>query len=64
MTEELSGKILEVDLNNQYFKESSVSKQFITHFLGGPGFAIDLLINEKDYQSDPLDKKNLLIFMT
>ncbi|NVM16688.1 MAG: aldehyde ferredoxin oxidoreductase family protein [Candidatus Lokiarchaeota archaeon] len=64
MTEEVIGKILEVDLNNQYFKENTVSKQLITYLLGGAGFAIDLLLKEKAYQHDPLDKENPLIFMT
>jgi len=64
MTQEVLGKILEVDLKNQSFKESFVNKQLITHLLGGPGFAIDLLMKEKGYQNDPLDANNPLIFMT
>ena len=64
MTQEVLGKILEVDLKNLSFKESFVNKQLITHLLGGPGFAIDLLMKEKGYQNDPLDENNPLIFMT
>ena len=64
MTQEVLGKILEVDLKNQSFKESFTKKQLITSLLGGPGFAIDLLMKEKGYQNDPLDENNPLIFMT
>ncbi len=64
MAQEVLGKILEVDLKNQSFKESFINKQCITSLLGGPGFAIDLLMKEKGYQNDPLDENNPLIFMT
>ncbi|MFX1288532.1 MAG: aldehyde ferredoxin oxidoreductase N-terminal domain-containing protein [Promethearchaeota archaeon] len=64
MTQEEIGKILEVNLYNRTFKENSVHSQLATHLLGGPGFAIDLLMKEKGYQNDPFDKNNPLIFMT
>jgi aldehyde:ferredoxin oxidoreductase len=63
MAESTIGKILEVNLNDQSFQENTVDKQLITHLLGGPGFAINLLMREKAYQHNPLDKNNPLIFV-
>ncbi|MFX0009166.1 MAG: aldehyde ferredoxin oxidoreductase family protein [Candidatus Hermodarchaeota archaeon] len=63
MAENTIGKILEVDLSEQSFQEVTVSKQLITRLLGGPGFAIDLLMREKAYQYNPLDRSNPLIFV-
>ena len=64
MAEEVSGNILEVDLNKQTLKVKAISKQSPSHLLGGPGFAIDILMREKGYQNDPLHSNNPLIFMT
>ena len=58
------GKILEVDLKTQSFKENLYDKNLIKRSLGGPGFAINYLMKEKVYDYGPFDEKNLLIFMT
>jgi len=64
MTFEEFGKFLEVDLSKKSFNEKSISKNLVETFLGGPGFAIDLLMKEKGYQHDPFSDNNPLIFMT
>ncbi len=58
------GSILEVDLKTQTFKKITFNKEVLKSFLGGPGFGIYFLMNNKIYESDPLSKDNPLIFMT
>ncbi len=57
------GKVLEVDLKKKSFSDNFYDNEFIKRFLGGPGFAIDYLMQEKSYENDPLNEKNPLIFM-
>lgn len=61
---EIFGKILEVDLSSESFNEKSIDKNLVKTFLGGPGFGINYLMEEKAYNYDPFDDKNPLIFMT
>ncbi|TFG01403.1 MAG: aldehyde ferredoxin oxidoreductase, partial [Promethearchaeota archaeon] len=58
------GKILEIDLNNRSFNERSIAKEKVKKFLGGTGFAIDYLMEQKAYEYDPLDEKNPFVLMT
>ena len=64
MGKEEFGKILEIDLMNQSFKENFYNEQLVKTFLGGPGFAIHFLMNEKVFNIDPYNDKNPLILMT
>jgi len=58
------GKVLEVDLENDSFSVNEYGREKIEKFLGGPGYAINYLLEEKTYNHDPLDKKNVLALMT
>jgi len=58
------GKVLEVDLENDSFSVNEYGRENIEKFLGGPGYAINYLLEEKTYNHDPLDKKNVLALMT
>jgi len=58
------GKILEVDLENDALKIQNLELTMVEKFLGGPGFAINYLMNETAYEFGPFDKENHLIFMT
>jgi aldehyde:ferredoxin oxidoreductase len=58
------GKVLEVDLENESFIVREYGRANIEKFLGGPGFAINYLLDEKTYNYNPLDKKNVLALMT
>ncbi|MFW9950349.1 MAG: aldehyde ferredoxin oxidoreductase family protein [Candidatus Thorarchaeota archaeon] len=60
----LDKKILEVNLQHESFKEISITEQMVKQFLGGPGFAIHYLMEQKSYNVFPLDPSNPLIFMT
>lgn len=64
MGKEEFGKILEIDLMNQSFKENFYNEQLVKTFLGGPGFAIHFLMNEKVFNIEPYNDKNPLILMT
>jgi len=64
MGKEKSGKILEVNLKNNSFKEIFYDKDLVKTFLGGPGFAIHHLMKEKVYNIDPYSENNPLILMT
>ena len=54
---------MEVDLKKNSFKDHFYDKNYIKKFLGGPGFAIDYLMQEKSYENDPFSEKSPLIFM-
>ncbi len=64
MEKEKSGKILEVNLKNNTFKEIFYEENLVKTFLGGPGFAIHNLMKEKVYKNDPYSENNPLILMT
>ena len=64
MGKEKSGKILEVNLKNNSFKEIFYDKDLVKTFLGGPGFAIHHLMKKKVYNIDPYSENNPLILMT
>ena len=64
MGTEKFGKILEVDLESKSFNEKDIHKDKVKTFLGGPGFAIDYLMREKVFDSEPLSQNNPLILMT
>ncbi|MHA1670395.1 MAG: aldehyde ferredoxin oxidoreductase family protein [Promethearchaeota archaeon] len=58
------GQILEVDLENNSYIVNKYGIKNIEKFLGGPGYAINYLMDEKTHNYDPLDKKNVLALMT
>ncbi|MCJ7650171.1 MAG: aldehyde ferredoxin oxidoreductase, partial [Candidatus Lokiarchaeota archaeon] len=58
------GKILEIDLENDSHTVNKYGRENIEKFLGGPGYAINYLLDEKTYNHDPLDKRNVLALMT
>jgi len=64
MGKKKSGKILEVNLKNNSFKEIFYDKDLVKTFLGGPGFAIRHLMKDKVYKNDPYSENNPLILMT
>ncbi|TFG29749.1 MAG: aldehyde ferredoxin oxidoreductase [Promethearchaeota archaeon] len=58
------GKILKVDLRKRSFHEIGIDKNVVQKYLGGPGFAIEYLMESKVFEYDPLSEHNPLIFMT
>jgi aldehyde:ferredoxin oxidoreductase len=64
LNNDIFGKILEVDLESNSLNFQNITLSKIEKLLGGPGFAIDYLINHKTFEIGPFDKENHLIFMT
>ncbi len=64
MTEAYTNKLLVIDLSHESFKTLSVADTFKTDFIGGKGFGAKLLYDEVPPGTHPLDKNNLLMFMT
>lgn len=64
MSREKVGKILEIDLKKQSFDENYFDLDRIKKLLGGPGFAIDYLLNTRVYEYHPLDENNIIALMT
>ncbi|MBY9018369.1 MAG: aldehyde ferredoxin oxidoreductase, partial [Candidatus Lokiarchaeota archaeon] len=58
------GKILEVDLEKNSYNINKYGRENIEKFLGGPGYAINYLMDEKTFNYDPLDNANVLALMT
>jgi aldehyde:ferredoxin oxidoreductase len=63
MNSENFGKILEVNLKNRTFKEEIINQDTFKMYLGGPGIAINYLLKERVFESEPFDENNPLIFM-
>lgn len=58
----LFGKILRVNLSNKQSKVETFSEQYAKKYIGGKGFAIDILYNELKPGIDPLGPENKLVF--
>ncbi|KQC02876.1 MAG: hypothetical protein APR54_09990 [Candidatus Cloacimonas sp. SDB] len=56
------GKILRVDLTNKKINEETISEEYCRKYLGGVGFAADILLKEVGSEVGPLDPENRLIF--
>jgi len=56
------GKILRVDLTNQKINEEAISEEYCRKYLGGVGFAADILLKEVGPEVGALDPENRLIF--
>lgn len=54
------GKILRIDLSNQFAKEEVVSEELAKNYLGGVGFAFKHLYDEVRPGTAALDKENKL----
>ena len=59
-----NGRILRVDLTKGTTSIQEYSEDFAKKFVGGRGFAIKLLWDELEPNTDPLSSKNMLIFGT
>ncbi|MHA1724498.1 MAG: aldehyde ferredoxin oxidoreductase family protein [Promethearchaeota archaeon] len=57
-------KIIEIDLDHEQLKEKKWESDVIKKYLGGPGFAIKYLLENKAYEYEPLNEKSPFIFMT
>ncbi len=64
MTEAWTNKLLVIDLSNKSSETISVPDVLKTDFIGGKGFGAKLLYDGVPPGTDPLDEKNLLMFMT
>ncbi|WP_304511689.1 aldehyde ferredoxin oxidoreductase N-terminal domain-containing protein, partial [Desulfobacula sp.] len=64
MTETYTNKFLMIDLSCSSFETFPVPDAFKTDFIGGKGFGAKLLYDKVPPGTDPLDKNNLLMFMT
>ncbi|MFX1568845.1 MAG: aldehyde ferredoxin oxidoreductase family protein [Promethearchaeota archaeon] len=60
----LNGKVLEVDLDNEKFREVNISEELSLDYIGGRGLGVRLLSDRLPSKVDPLDPKNILIFST
>jgi aldehyde:ferredoxin oxidoreductase len=56
------GKILRVDLTNKKASEENISEEYCRKYLGGVGFAADILYKEVGPKVGALDPENRLIF--
>jgi aldehyde:ferredoxin oxidoreductase len=56
------GKILRVDLTNKQVNEEAISEEYCRKYLGGVGFAADVLFKEVGPEVGALDPENRLIF--
>ncbi|MFW9977009.1 MAG: aldehyde ferredoxin oxidoreductase family protein [Candidatus Thorarchaeota archaeon] len=59
-----NGKIISVDLSTQTITTISLNEDHARHFIGGSGYASRILYDLLDFDSDPLDPDNILLFMT
>ena len=55
-------KILRVDLSTGQIKKDQISEEYCKKYLGGVGFAADILLKEVDKEVGALDPENRLIF--
>ncbi|MFW9943082.1 MAG: aldehyde ferredoxin oxidoreductase N-terminal domain-containing protein, partial [Candidatus Thorarchaeota archaeon] len=60
----LNGKILEVDLNHEIFREVNISEEVSLDYLGGRGLGVKMLSDRLPAKINPLNPKNLLTFFT
>ncbi|MBQ04617.1 aldehyde ferredoxin oxidoreductase [Candidatus Bathyarchaeota archaeon] len=60
----LNGRILRVNLSDESSKTDSFSEDYAKKFIGGKGFAIDLLYKELSPGIKPLGPENKLVFST
>ncbi|MHA2406797.1 MAG: aldehyde ferredoxin oxidoreductase family protein, partial [Candidatus Ranarchaeia archaeon] len=58
----LNGRILRVNLTNRNFTTESFTESYAKKYIGGKGFAIDILYKELQPGVDPLGPDNKLIF--
>jgi aldehyde:ferredoxin oxidoreductase len=56
------GKILRVNLTDQFAKEEALPLEVAEHYIGGAGFGIKYLFDEVKAGTDPLSPENKLIF--
>jgi aldehyde:ferredoxin oxidoreductase len=56
------GKILRVDLTNSRISEDEISEEYCKKYIGGVGFAADILLKEVGPEVGALDPENRLIF--
>jgi aldehyde:ferredoxin oxidoreductase len=57
-----SGKLLHIDLSKENIWEETLSQEYVNKFIGGRGINAALLWKWITPESDPLGKKNVLIF--
>lgn len=57
------GKILEINLDDQTFREKSYPEEDYKSFFGGSGLASKILYDEYDHLAAPLSAENPMIFM-
>ncbi|MEM2921965.1 MAG: aldehyde ferredoxin oxidoreductase family protein [Candidatus Bathyarchaeia archaeon] len=57
------GRILEVNLADKTLKPISLNQQWLRLYVGGSGYAVRILYNYLDKDTDPLSPENPLIFM-
>ena len=58
----LNNRILEIDLNQEEFKITSLAEEDLEHYIGGRGLGVKLLSERLSAKIDPLDSENVLIF--
>ena len=56
------GKILRVDLSNSRISQEEISEEYCQKYIGGVGFAADILLKEVGPEVGALDPENRLIF--
>jgi aldehyde:ferredoxin oxidoreductase len=56
------GKRLRVDLTNGRIREEEISEEYCKKYIGGVGFAADILLKEVGPEVGALDPENRLIF--
>ncbi|MFX1298129.1 MAG: aldehyde ferredoxin oxidoreductase family protein [Promethearchaeota archaeon] len=56
--------VLEVDLDNEKFRDINISEEVLLDYLGGRGLGVKLLSDRLPSKMNPLNSKNLLIFST
>ena len=58
------GKILRVNLSTEEVKEQDLPKDLALEWIGGRGFAIKILWDELEPETDPLSPENKVVIAT
>ncbi len=59
-----TGKILKVDLTSDRITDIPLNEDHARIYIGGSGYASQLLYDMMDFEDDPLSPSNILLFMT